>query len=366
MCPPAINSPDEVRRILANVCEGRELLFLVTPYVRFDSNFIRLDPDAIHARITMGVEEATYALRSPDLHLRFPAATRFLEGPTKALGFGMVDNRRTIRLAIPKVLKDDEQRGSYRVDRVGRVEVTYSTARYALDSGWLSNLSTSGARITTQQAPEVLGIEPGSILTLSIPLLDDIRINGPAVVRWRNARTLGLEFQPPLRDDLMTPLTRWVFQRREEELERAMRAPLAPTRATNAEHPPSVVLLSSSAILEAELQAGWGTLPPLTRVAPVAQTLKDALATSPLLLIYHLPDTSLDTRRRAKTLTETIGGKVPVVLLGTGLPQETLFELGTELKATSVYGLNGPPTPFFFRLLQGILKRHAEGGIGAS
>lgn len=365
MSTPSINSADEIRRILGAACEGRELLFLVTPYVRFESNFLQLEREAVHIRITMGVEEATYALRSPDLHLRFPSGVGFLEGPTKALGFGMLEERRTLRLAIPKSLKDDEQRGTFRVERVGRVDITYSTARYELDGGTLSNLSTTGARITALQDPVVLGIEPGSILRLSIPLSDDLRIEGPAVVRWRNGRGLGLQFDPPLPLSTLEPLNRWVFLKREELLERATRAPMA-TRPTEGGPPKGVVLLSSQASLEEVLRSGWGDLPPLTRVSPVAQALKDALAQAPLLLIFHLSDASLDTRRRFKGLAEATGTRVPLLLVGTDIPQETLFELGAELKAASVYGLNGPPPPFFYRLLQGMLKRHAPGGMGAS
>lgn len=365
MCPPSFNSADEIRRILGGACDGRELLFLVTPYVRFESNFLQLEREALHIRITMGLEEATYALRSSDLRIRFPSSTGFLEGPTKALGFGMLDERRTLRLAIPKSLKDDEQRGTFRVERVGRVEVTFSTAQYQLDGGTLSNLSATGARINCNHDPAALGIEPGSILRISIPLSEDLRIEGPAAVRWRSNRALGLQFDPPLPMAVLEPLNRWVFLKREELLERATRAPLA-ARPTEAGPPKGVVLLSSQASMEEALRTGWGDLPPLTRVSPVAQTLKDALSQAPLLLIFHLPDAKLDTRRRFKGLAEAAGTRIPLLLVGTDIPQETLFELGTELKASSVYGLNGPPPPLFYRLVQGMLKRHAAGGMGAS
>ena len=68
----SITGEAEIRRILETACGSRELLILVTPYMRFETNFLALDPEAFQARITMSAEEATYGLRSPDLHFRFP------------------------------------------------------------------------------------------------------------------------------------------------------------------------------------------------------------------------------------------------------------------------------------------------------
>lgn len=358
MSPPTINSAEDVRRILATACTGREMVFLVTPYIRFETNFVHLEPEAVHVRITMGAEEAIYALRSSDLHMRFPTATQFMEGPTKTLGFGMVEGKRTIRLAIPKHLKDDELRAAFRVERVGRVEVSFSTARFELGSGTLNNVSVSGAKFSIPADPGNLGLEVGSDITLGITLQEDVRINTKATVRWLHGRTMGVSFAQ-LPEAQYVPLSRWVFQRREEELERVERGPSTEWRA--ASHPGryGVVLVSSSKDLEGELQEGWGDLPTLSRAEPALQSVKEALAGAPSLLIFHIPTITLDSRRRLKMLVEIAGGRVPFMLLGSGMDQAHLFDLGNELKAAGVFGLLGKPTPFFFRLVHGILRRHA-------
>jgi len=142
---------EEIRRILALACADRELLILATPYLRFESNFLQLEEGFVHARITMGTDAAMYGMRSEDLRIRFPHATRFLEGKTKLLGFGLAEGMRSLRLEIPESLADDDHRGAYRADRVGRVEVTFSTPRYDLRAGTLMNVSTTGARIQSLQ-----------------------------------------------------------------------------------------------------------------------------------------------------------------------------------------------------------------------
>ena len=123
-----------VRPVLEQACQEHELLLLVTPYLRFESAFLALEPDAVQVRATMTAEEATYGLRSEDLRFRFPHAGRFLEARTRLLGFGLLEGRRTLRLALPAELRDEDQRAAYRVERVGRVEVTYSTPRFQLRS----------------------------------------------------------------------------------------------------------------------------------------------------------------------------------------------------------------------------------------
>jgi hypothetical protein len=90
--------------------------------------------------------------------------------------------------------------------------------------------------------------------------------------------------------------------------------------------------------------------------------LKDALALRPALVLYHLPSLSLDERRRLKPMVESIQGRVPFLLLGTGVDGGALLELGTALKAAVSIVFNPELGTFFQRLVQGVLRRTYEGG----
>jgi hypothetical protein len=355
-----INGESEVRRALETACESRELMILVTPYMRFETNFLALEADAIQVRITMSAEEATYGLRSPDLHFRFPHSIRFLDGHTKLLGFGMLDGRRTLRLAIPKTLQDDELRRAYRVERVGRVAVTFSTPKFELKSGLLVDISTMGARLHSVQEPLEPLVKTGDSISVSIPLAEGILINNRALIRWIQGKVMGVEFQPTLDSSVLTPLSRWVFLRREEDKER-VGAYFVET-APQAGRTPGMVLVSSSQEMEGNLRELLAELPPLKRVGATMQALKEAVATGPDLVFFHVPDAGLDGRKRLKMLVETLGGKIPFVLLGTQVENSVLFDLGNEYKASAVYDLSAKPGPFFLRLVQGILRRHQGEG----
>lgn len=351
-----ISGDAEIRRVLETACGNRELMILLTPYMRFESNFLQLDADSVHARITMSAEEATYGLRSPDLRFRFPHITRFLEARTRLLGFGLVDGRRSLRLAIPKALQDDEQRRAYRVERVGKIPVTFSTSRFELKSGLLVNLSTGGARLASPQEPLEPLFHQGDPIAVSIPLAEGIHINNRAVVRWVQGKLMGVEFQPVLDVEVMTPLSRWVFLRREEDKERVglsyVESAPRPGRA------PGLVLVSSSAELEETLRELLSGLPPLHRAGPSVPAVKEAIASGPSMVFFHVPDGGLDTRRRLKLFVEVLGGRIPFVLLGTQVENSVLFDLGAEHKAAAVYDLASKPGSFFLRLVQGILRRH--------
>jgi hypothetical protein len=350
-----IKSESEIREILGIACGSRELLILVTPYMRFETNFLLLEKDAFQARVTMSAEEATYGLRSPDLHIRFPHNTRFLDARTKLLGFGLMDGRRTLQLAIPKTLHDDELRRAYRVERLGRVTVSFSTRKFDLRAGTLVNISTSGARIHSGQDSLEALLKAGDSISVSIPLLDGILINSDAVVRWTQGRLMGVEFEPVLGTDMLASLSRWVFQRREEDKDRvgAMPAETFPKSGTG----PSMVLVSSSQEMEDTLRELLTDLPPITRVGPSVPAVKEAVAASPSLLFFHISDAGLDGRRRLKLLLEVAGSRIPIVLLGTQIENSVLFDLGNEHKAAAVYDLGARPGPFFSRLVQGILRR---------
>lgn len=362
-----IRNPETIADIFRRVCERRELLILVTPYLRFESSFLRVDGAELHAAATMGREDAIYGLRSADLRMRFPHGVSFLEAATELKGFGMVDARRTLRLAVPDSLVEEDHRGAYRVDRVGRVPVTFSTPKYDLVTGTLVDISTTGARLYSTRDFAEGELELGEDMAVTIQLTDAIRINTKVKLRHVHGRTFGVEYRPQLDDHLLHPLSRWIFEKREEDLERISRrgvetaSPVEGARP-GTQAPYGLLLVSSDGALETSLKELLGGLQPLRRISPTMQALKEALAQRPALVLYQVASFSLDERRRLKPLAETLQGRVPFLLLGTGVEGGPLLELGSELKATVSIVFNADRATFFQRLVQGVLRRTYEGG----
>jgi hypothetical protein len=79
-------------------------------------------------------------------------------------------------------------------------------------------------------------------------------------------------------------------------------------------------------------------------------------------VFVHVPSLGLDDRRRLKPMAEVIQGRIPFVLLGTGVEGGPLLELGSELKAAVSIVFNPQRATFFQRLIQGVLRRNYEGG----
>ncbi|HLP30460.1 MAG TPA: PilZ domain-containing protein [Geothrix sp.] len=362
-----IRNPDTIAEIFQRACERRELMILVTPYLRFESSFVRMDGGEIHAAATMGREDAMFGLRSQDLKMRFPHGVSFLEAPTELKGFGMFDGRRTLRLGIPGVLHEEDHRGAYRVEHVGRVPVTFSTPKFDLVVGTLVDISTTGARIFSTRDFMEGELEPGEDMAVTIPLTESIRINTKVKLRHVRGRTFGVEYRPQLEGQLLHPLSRWVFEKREEDLERIARRGVetaaSPDSVRSVSAPPrGLLLVSSDPALESALQDLLGGLQPLRRISPTVSALKEAFALKPALVLYHVPGLSLDERKRLKTMLEPIQGRVPILLLGTSVEGGALLELGSELKAAVSIVFNPERATFFQRLVQGVLRRNYEGG----
>jgi hypothetical protein len=363
-----IRNAETIEDIFKRVCERRELMILVTPYLRFESSFVKMDGAEVHIAATMGREEAMYGLRSPDLKMRFPHSISFLEGATELKGFGMHDGRRTLRLSVPSSVQEEDHRGAYRVDRVGRIPVTFSTPKYDLVTGTLVDISTTGSRIYSTRDVAEGEFQLGDDMAVTIQLTDTIRINTKVKLRHIHGRTFGIEFRPQLEDHILQPLARWVFEKREEDLERLSRKGIETAASPGGTprpvvvHPTGLLLVSSDGVLEATLQELLGGLQPLRRVGPTVSALKDALAQKPSLVLYHVSSLGLDERRRLKPMMEFIQGRVPFVLLGTGVDGGALLELGGELKAAVAIVFNPERGTFFQRLIQGVLRRTYEGG----
>ncbi len=361
-----IKKSEEILDILSKACGRRELLILATPFLRFESSFVALENGELHVLATMSREDAVYGLRTPDLKIRFPYGLGFYEASVASVGLGLHEGRRTVRVTIPKVLRENDQRVAFRVERVGRVPVTFSTSKAGLHVAGLVDVSTTGAQLHAQRDIPSEELKPGDRLVLDIPLSDQISIHSGATVRHLAGRRIGVQFTPKLPTDIEEPLSRWVFLRREEERERSARRleqATAPDLRVGALVPEtSIILVSPDPHLEASLREVLQDVRPVIRLAPAVQELKEALLCRPSLLIFHVEGTSLDERRRLKTLCELAQRKAPILLLGTSVDGATLFELSNEWKASSAMVWSAERTLFFQRLVQGILRRHAAGG----
>lgn len=356
-----------IEEVLRSACTRRELLILATPYLKVESNFLRMDGGEVHVAATMGRDDAVYGLKSPDLRMRFPHGTVFLEGHTELRGFGLHEGRRTLRLKAPVALQEDELRGAYRVERVGKVTCTWSTRKFDLQTASLVNISTTGARLHAFKDYSDEELRSGDDVSITIPLGEGIRINSPAKVRHVHMRSFGIQFTPPLTGELLAALNRWVFQKREEDRERELRRGVEVRSDTEAARSllhqvtpaRGIALVGGDAALESQLQDALEHVQPVQRVTSTgSQGLKEALALHPVLIILHVADLGLDTRRRLKTMLDGLAQKTPFVLLGTGVDASALMELGTEVKAACVYQFSAQRGPFFQRLIQGVLRRH--------
>ena len=325
-----------------------------------------MQEDELHVLATMSREDAVYGLRTSELTIRFPYGLGFYEAPTESLGLGLFEGRRTVRISIPKLIKDSDQRVAYRVERVGRVMVTFSTPKANLHTASLVNISTTGAQLHSQQDISLEELRTGDRIELDIPLSEVIKIHSGATARHFSNRRIGVQFTPRLPQTIEEPLSRWIFLRREEERERLARHldmagnPAPQAGASIPER--GILFVSPDEALAEVLRENLRDFRPVFRLAPTAQGLKDALQGRPSLTIFHIQETGLDMRRRMKTLVEIAQRKTPTLLLGTGVDGTSLFELSSEWKTSSAMAWSLERATFFQRLTQGIIRRYSEGG----
>ena len=353
----SIRKEEAIREILRNACAHKEIVILETPYMRFETSFLRLEESRFHCYANMSLEEAKFGLRSPDLKVRFPCGHHFYEGAVKLCGLGRAENKPTLVLGIPSILEDGEVRRAHRVERVGRVAVTFSTRKYQLLVGNLVNISTTGLRMFLTRDYEDGELLMGDVIHVAFTLADTIKINAKVQICYVKENGFGAEFKPPLSGDVLERLSRWCFQKREEAkaLEQAATnqvAPSAPSRGIE------LILVSGSVELGEQLGAILpGELPPLRRIPPTIQAIRDLGLTQKALVLFHVDSPSWETRKRIKTLGEALPPALPFVLIGTGLENGPLFDLGAEMKAAWTYILPETIGSLFPRLLQGICRK---------
>jgi hypothetical protein len=363
-----IRNAEAVREVLKQACYRRGAGVLVTPYAKFECSFIWLDQEEVHLTAAITKEDVDFALKSPDLKIRFPHGHTVLSAPTRLVGIGLVQGRKTLRMSLPATLEPNDYRESYRVERVGRVMVTFSSRKYKLLSGKLLNISPTGARILAVQELEDGDIRIDDTVHVTIPLTSEINIVNKARVRNLKDQSLGLEFRPKLDGRVLEDLWRWVHQKQAETVRMAGEKDAEGAAGSELEeflvpmgNEPIIALIGGTPELAQMLQPMLTGLPPLHRFAANVQTMK-ALAFMPnSLVLYYMGSNDPTVRKRARLLLEPLHGKVPVMLVGTTLDKTALQEMAAEMRAISIYSIQPTGNILFPRVVAGILRMQQSG-----
>jgi len=356
----SIRNEQVVQDAVTRACMRGETLILDTSYLHFEAQFAGVDQGEVHVRAGMSMEEALYGLHGSRLRIRFPHGLHFLEAQTQMLGFGTWNGENTIRLRMPSSMEDDDHRGTYRAEPESPILLAFRVAQTGMQEGVLGNISTTGAKICLMDGDAVLGAKVGEEAYVSLQLAPGLSVESLAMVRYAAGRSMGVEFDPPLPEAILTPLARWIFRKREADRERQNRLSLGEVAGTprEAHKARCLMLLSDDFTVEKNLRPLLKELPLMVRVGADLKSLKEALDLNPALVFLHLPDETSETQDRLVSLAGLLEGHWPFLILGTGVDNAALFETGAKLHSSGNFMLGAAPGPFFPRLVQGILRRH--------
>jgi len=352
----------KIRQIFSESCNRRELLIIVTPYLRFESNFVHLDGNEIHARAMISQESAQYGLRISDLSLRFPYKSSFLEAPSKLMGFGIHEGHKTIKFSLPKVIYENDDRKHLRIESVGQIAATCSTPSLRFIQASLNDISSSGTQLTAREELSNGVLKVNDNIMLSIPLTHDITINNNAIVRHLNGRTFGVEFSPVLPNSIREPLTSWIFQKREETYDSLARSnEVASEKVVDGKGGDSgggILLVTRDNEMYLALSKLLAEDKNFYHALPTIGSMKVALSNKPHLVILHMTNNKMEEKHLFKSLARTVKEETPILLLGTDIEFELLSELAQDFKAVSSIDWTPSKSLFLQRLVLGVLRRH--------
>jgi hypothetical protein len=368
----AYSSQREIRAVIEGACEARALLILVTQYLKFESNFVRLDGNEIHAKTTTDGEDALRILGVSELDLRFPSGRDFLGASTRLLGVGRADGVRTVRLSLPTQLRIDDSRKAPRTHMTEGAFATFSLRGKRMVRAGVSNISTSGLRLMMDEDIPVSELRVRDKLTLTIALPGDVTIINTAAVRHADHRNYGMEFEPYLAGNDMVRLSTWVFRRREEELEqvavrsdadaKAAMAAMAAKDGGAVTAGDGILLATDDGGLKMELSALLGGDRKFFSVPAQPAAFRYALFQKPLMAILHASGPGEAEGILMKELADDVPDGIPVMLLGTGMDLDQVAALGRECGAAASMLMAPSKGPFLQRLVLGILRKSYGGG----
>jgi len=350
---------EKIRSIFSDVCARRGLLILVTQYLKFESRFVHLDGNEIHAATETGSADALAILGIKDVKLRFPHKLDFMEASTNLIGLGTHEGEKTIKFALPSSIYTADGRQNSRITQLDGAYATFRIGGRRLIRADMVDLSATGARLTMTVDLPHSEFRVKDKIMLSINLSDDITINSGAIVRHVKNRTFGVEFNPGLSDSDMISISGWFFKRQEERENSADNMDIsAGTAISTAKGEGEILLVTPDDDLSASLGKLLGEKVKFRRVLPAIAPLQEALSKKPRLVILHMSDDSTIGRLLLKSLAENISSGLPTLLLGTGVDDEMLVETGLTCKAAFSVLWTPNKSLFLQRLVLGVLRRH--------
>jgi hypothetical protein len=94
------------------------------------------------------------------------------------------------------------------------------------------------------------------------------------------------------------------------------------------------------------------------RIPPAVASLKEILQKQPHLAILHMTENSTEERWMMKSLAAIIPQGIPILLLGSNIDTNSLFELGQQWKAVASITWTEGKGILIQRLVLGILRKH--------
>ena len=353
-------SKEEIRAIFEEACARRGLLIIVTTYLRYEAQFVHLDGNEVHASITTGGEHAMLSLGSSEVTLRFPSKLDFMEAITKLIGMGSHEGGKTIRFALPSFVFENDGRKSSRITQLGGAYATFRIGSRIIRAN-IIDFSATGAKIAMAQELPHSEFRVGDRIMLSIFLSENISIASSAIVRHLKGGTFGAEFSPGLSDSDMISISSWFFRQMEKERELMAHRADMEARATGAEEKPDeggILFVTLDDELDKSLNQLFDADRKFHRVLPDATLLKNAISKAPRMVILHMADDSKMERLQLRALAEKIPQDVPILLLGTDIGGDLLFEISQTCKAAACFQWAPGRAVLLQRLVLGILKKH--------
>jgi hypothetical protein len=358
----ANKNQDEIRSIFEDVCAERGLIILVSQYMKFEGNFVHLDGNEVHVRTLDGGEDALCILRVNDLNLRFPHKHVFMEANTKLIGLGMHEGAKTLRFSLPTAVFSMGGRKSPRITGLDDSHATISLKNRRLIKTGVADLSITGTKLALpEDLPQGEFIIKERIM-LSIFVKKDISINSGAIVRHIGYRSLSLEFDPELPESVSDALSNWIFEKLEGPKPAATHDGAGTGVATHMDENEDdhveggILLITRDDELDSVLKKLLGEDRPFYRVITEIEPLRKKISRKPHLVILHLADTSMNEKKLLQSLLGVIPTDLPILLLGTNVKFETMFELGSGWKVLSSISWMIEKGPFLQRLVLGILR----------
>ncbi|PIE02073.1 MAG: hypothetical protein CSA81_08810 [Acidobacteria bacterium] len=352
---------NHLRKIFQEAVYERAPAFIRTNTFFYEGDLIAMIDQVLYMSNSISREDILTFLKGNRLEFKVAQGGALYNGETRCLGLGHYRNKNILKLAVPKKMKNNDPRMSYRLRSFEQLNsISFSYGELKIATGQLVDISMSGLGFKPDPLYKMdeLQLRPGMEITVNAKVEKGWSVSTFAKIRHITRNKIGVEYLH-LNKNQKDALFKFIARMRKAEVQKKLALQEMRTKASQSiktkvsssafqkpTKPIALIFFEESEDLAVFLSTALGRRFDVFKEPFKTATMRDHLnEIEPDLILLELCKRDSSSTSRRKKVASAIAGHIPYMLYGENFdPEFVMINFTTEDQRRLLLDLTGRRT----------------------